>query len=210
MLTLRPFSAIIVKDQLKALKCAKNYLIQEFYPEQRRVVIKTLDTKKELRLLDDDVITTCRNVHRVLTDDEENDDDMNDRLDQIKLSSTNKDSKALLRLHLHLLTDITQAYLPSSPTPHPSQQPNNRESIINNEFRIVFRGGKKTRNADSLNKLVLQKVDNPVVVGLLIEGTKASTFKMDIAYNGQYRMVELSQFHLLHNHGKKCSKFKQS
>lgn len=42
----------------------------------------------------------------------------------------------------------------------------------------------------ALNKLVLQKVDNPVVVGLLIEGTKASTFKMDIAYNGQSRMVE--------------------
>lgn len=126
MLTLRPFSAIIVKDQSKALKCAKNYLIQEFCklissfsfnfstpltifvictrslsnvflisnirtcfltrldPEQRRAIIRTLDTKKELRLLDDDVIITCRNVHRVLTDDEENDDDMNDRLDQTK------------------------------------------------------------------------------------------------------------------------------
>lgn len=53
-------------------------------PEQRRAIIRTLDTKKGLRLLDDGVIITCRNVHRVLTDDEENDDDMNDRLDQIK------------------------------------------------------------------------------------------------------------------------------
>ncbi|KAG1459297.1 hypothetical protein G6F46_005517 [Rhizopus delemar] len=46
----------------------------------------------------------------------------------------------------------------------------------------------------ALDKLVLYKVENPEVVGLLVEGIKVTAFKMDLAYNGQYRMVEMSQF----------------
>ncbi|CAO3629978.1 unnamed protein product [Mucor hiemalis] len=221
-------------------------------PEKRRATIKTLDTKKELRLLDDNVIITCRNVHRVLTDDEENDDDMNDRLEQIKLSSTNKDSKALVTIAssfigryntresshqdgeakliieglrpfimnciISSIKSATFDWLTYHLLPHPTH-PNNQtmipdftlfmDPLSTMNFELFFVEVKRPGNTSNgtlesdltklgkemqiaLNKLVLQKVDKPVVVGLLIEGTKASTFKMDIVYNGQYRMVELS------------------
>ncbi|KAG1046714.1 hypothetical protein G6F43_010812 [Rhizopus delemar] len=47
-----------------------------------------------------------------------------------------------------------------------------------------------------LNKLLKRKVENPEVVGLLLEGGQATAYKMDLLYNGQYRMVELSRFFL--------------
>ncbi|KAF7720915.1 hypothetical protein EC973_005775 [Apophysomyces ossiformis] len=49
----------------------------------------------------------------------------------------------------------------------------------------------------AVNKLVLQKVASPEVVGLLIEGDSAVAYKMDLVYNGQYRMIELSRFHFV-------------
>ncbi|KAI9322918.1 hypothetical protein BX666DRAFT_2017304 [Dichotomocladium elegans] len=49
-----------------------------------------------------------------------------------------------------------------------------------------------------LTKLVQYKVECPEVVGLLIEdGSKATAYRMDLLYNGQYRMVELSNFHFI-------------
>ncbi|KAG1521320.1 hypothetical protein G6F47_003389 [Rhizopus delemar] len=47
----------------------------------------------------------------------------------------------------------------------------------------------------ALNKLVVKKVKKPEVVGLLVEDHKAVAYKMDIKYNGQYRMIEISRFH---------------
>ncbi|PHZ11633.1 uncharacterized protein RHIMIDRAFT_244120 [Rhizopus microsporus ATCC 52813] len=47
----------------------------------------------------------------------------------------------------------------------------------------------------ALNKLVVKKVKKPEVVGLLAEDHKAVAYKMDIKYNGQYRMIEISRFH---------------
>ncbi|KAI7904958.1 uncharacterized protein BX663DRAFT_501159 [Cokeromyces recurvatus] len=182
---------------------------------------------------------------------------MNDRLDQTKLSNTNKDSKALVTIvssfidryntsessHQDgeakliieglrpfimncIISSIKSAkfdWLTYHLLPHPTH-PNNQTMISDftlfvdplstMNFELFFVEVKRPGNTSNgtlendltklgkemqiaLSKLVLQKVDNPVVVGLLIKGTKASTFKMDIAYNGQYRMVELSQFHLL-------------
>ncbi|KAG1048970.1 hypothetical protein G6F43_008679 [Rhizopus delemar] len=49
----------------------------------------------------------------------------------------------------------------------------------------------------ALNKSILRKVASPEVVGLLIEGYTATTYKMDLKFNGQYRMMELSRFHFV-------------
>ncbi|KAG0176082.1 hypothetical protein DFQ29_006602 [Apophysomyces sp. BC1021] len=50
----------------------------------------------------------------------------------------------------------------------------------------------------AVSKLVLKKVECPEVVGLLIEeGNTATAYKMDLQYNAQYRMVELSKFHFI-------------
>ncbi|KAI8967535.1 hypothetical protein BDF20DRAFT_840088 [Mycotypha africana] len=46
----------------------------------------------------------------------------------------------------------------------------------------------------ALDKLIEKKVKDPEVVALIVEGYKVTTFKMDLRYNGQYRMIELSSF----------------
>ncbi|KAG0738426.1 hypothetical protein G6F57_012260 [Rhizopus arrhizus] len=52
--------------------------------------------------------------------------------------------------------------------------------------------GKEMHTA--LNKLVKKKVKNPEVVGLLVEDCHAVAYKMDLEYDGQYRMIEMSRF----------------
>ncbi|CAO3651083.1 unnamed protein product [Mucor hiemalis] len=44
----------------------------------------------------------------------------------------------------------------------------------------------------ALNKLVLYRADSPEVVGILVEGYVATSYKMDLAFNGQYRMVKVN------------------
>ncbi|EPB88138.1 hypothetical protein HMPREF1544_05082 [Mucor circinelloides 1006PhL] len=51
----------------------------------------------------------------------------------------------------------------------------------------------------ALNKLIEKKVKDPEVVALLVEGYKVTTFKMDLQYNGQYRMIELNSFFIVRN-----------
>ncbi|CAO3660894.1 unnamed protein product [Rhizopus stolonifer] len=46
----------------------------------------------------------------------------------------------------------------------------------------------------ALDKLIEKKVKNPEIIALLVEGYKATAFKMDLRYNGQYRMIELNSF----------------
>ncbi|KAG1051327.1 hypothetical protein G6F43_006453 [Rhizopus delemar] len=46
----------------------------------------------------------------------------------------------------------------------------------------------------ALDKLMIKKVKNPEIVGIVVEDHTAIVFKMDLCYNGQYRMVELSKF----------------
>ncbi|CAO3704078.1 unnamed protein product [Rhizopus stolonifer] len=64
-------------------------------------------------------------------------------------------------------------------------------STINFELFIIELG-KEMKLA--IDKLVVYKVENPEIVGLLVEGVKVTAFKMDLAYNGQYRMLEMGQF----------------
>ncbi|KAI9004915.1 hypothetical protein CLU79DRAFT_782039 [Phycomyces nitens] len=47
----------------------------------------------------------------------------------------------------------------------------------------------------ALDKLAIFKVKDPVVVGLLVEGIEITSYKMDLKYNGQYRMIEMGQFY---------------
>ncbi|KAL0085068.1 hypothetical protein J3Q64DRAFT_1814507 [Phycomyces blakesleeanus] len=50
----------------------------------------------------------------------------------------------------------------------------------------------------TINKLVLQRVANQEIVGLLIkEDHVATSFKMDLKYNGQYRMMKISEFNFI-------------
>ncbi|KAG1466911.1 hypothetical protein G6F46_000479 [Rhizopus delemar] len=51
----------------------------------------------------------------------------------------------------------------------------------------------------AINKLILRKVKCPEVVGLLVEGYVATAYKMDLKFNGQYRMVEISKFNFTCN-----------
>ncbi|KAG0734888.1 hypothetical protein G6F57_007010 [Rhizopus arrhizus] len=51
------------------------------------------------------------------------------------------------------------------------------------------------RNAYCIKQVGGKKVKKPEVVGLLVEDHKAVAYKMDIKYNGQYRMIEISRFH---------------
>ncbi|EIE76307.1 hypothetical protein RO3G_01011 [Rhizopus delemar RA 99-880] len=46
----------------------------------------------------------------------------------------------------------------------------------------------------ALDNLMIKKVKNPEIVGIVVEDHTAIVFKMDLCYNGQYRMVELSKF----------------
>ncbi|KAG1041172.1 hypothetical protein G6F43_012143 [Rhizopus delemar] len=48
-----------------------------------------------------------------------------------------------------------------------------------------------------LDKMVAYKVDSPEVISLLIRGSKATVMKMDLLYNGQYRLIEISNFFIV-------------
>ena len=50
-----------------------------------------------------------------------------------------------------------------------------------------------------LNKLIRQDVSYPVVGGILLEGLKMITFKMDLKYPKSYRMIELASHNLFDN-----------
>lgn len=45
----------------------------------------------------------------------------------------------------------------------------------------------------ALNKLVEKMVKNPEIVGLLVEDCNAVAYKMNLEYNGQYQMLEISR-----------------
>ncbi|CAO3639221.1 unnamed protein product [Cunninghamella echinulata] len=49
-----------------------------------------------------------------------------------------------------------------------------------------------------LNELVNYKVESPVVVGLWVSGFFCKSYKMDLSYNGVYRLVQLDEFELPH------------
>ncbi|KAF7723503.1 hypothetical protein EC973_001878 [Apophysomyces ossiformis] len=51
----------------------------------------------------------------------------------------------------------------------------------------------------ALNKLVLEGVSSPEVVGLLVEGVHVCMYKMNLPYDGQYHLVQLSEFNLPRN-----------
>ncbi|CAO3651166.1 unnamed protein product [Cunninghamella echinulata] len=47
--------------------------------------------------------------------------------------------------------------------------------------------------------LVAEDIDQITVCGMLVKGIECSTYKMDLEYDGMYRMVQLGGFHLLRN-----------
>lgn len=50
----------------------------------------------------------------------------------------------------------------------------------------------------SLDKLMMQKVSNPEVVGIIIkEDHVATVFRMDLEFNGQYRMIKISELNFI-------------
>ncbi|CAO3682352.1 unnamed protein product [Rhizopus stolonifer] len=228
-------------------------------PEQRNAITKSLDIKMHSNFLKDEVILICRKIYKVLNDDQLSEDDLNDKIDKIKASSSSKDAKKFITIVSSFIDRYTsdsrqkegeakfiieglRPFLTScitSPTkgakyewltyhllPHPTHPINQTmvpdfvlyvDPISTMNFELFLVEVKRLGNYSNgsfekdlvklgkemqiaLNKLVLHKVNNPVVVGLLIEGTKAVVFRMDLAYNGQYRMVELSRFHFLCNY----------
>ncbi|CEP12192.1 hypothetical protein [Parasitella parasitica] len=50
-----------------------------------------------------------------------------------------------------------------------------------------------------LNMLIRQGVSHPVVGGILLEGFKMTTYKMDLQYPRTYRMIELASHSLFDN-----------
>ncbi|KAI9486922.1 MAG: hypothetical protein EXX96DRAFT_471779 [Benjaminiella poitrasii] len=54
----------------------------------------------------------------------------------------------------------------------------------------------------ALNKLIIYKVQKPTVMGLLVEGLKMTAFRMDLEFDGQYRMLEIAQVFLVRDN--KC------
>jgi hypothetical protein len=50
--------------------------------------------------------------------------------------------------------------------------------------------------AITLNKLVKKKVQNPSVCGMVVEYHFCTFYKVNLLFNGQYRMLELYRFHL--------------
>ncbi|KAI9364655.1 hypothetical protein BD770DRAFT_151365 [Pilaira anomala] len=65
--------------------------------------------------------------------------------------------------------------------------------INGNLEKDLIKLGKEMKLA--LDKLLQYKVKNPEVPRLLVEGIKITAYKMDLAYNGVYRMIELSEFY---------------
>ncbi|GAA5800827.1 hypothetical protein HPULCUR_006266 [Helicostylum pulchrum] len=49
----------------------------------------------------------------------------------------------------------------------------------------------------AVDKLITHKVDSPEIIGLLIRGLNVTVMKMDLQYNGQYRLIEISTFFLV-------------
>ncbi|CAO0796397.1 unnamed protein product [Mucor circinelloides] len=54
----------------------------------------------------------------------------------------------------------------------------------------------------ALNKLIIYKVQKPTVMGLLVEDLKMTAFRMDLEFDGQYRMLEIGQVFLVRDN--KC------
>lgn len=51
-----------------------------------------------------------------------------------------------------------------------------------------------------LNTIIKSNIEAPVVCGMLVEGYKCSTYKMDIPFPGVYRMINLQNFDICHDH----------
>ncbi|KAI8381205.1 uncharacterized protein BYT42DRAFT_613006 [Radiomyces spectabilis] len=52
-----------------------------------------------------------------------------------------------------------------------------------------------------IDKLVDEGVEDPMTVGMIVEGCHAKTYYMDLRFDGLYRMVEICQFDLPTNRG---------
>ncbi|KAI8637871.1 hypothetical protein BD408DRAFT_477957 [Parasitella parasitica] len=185
--------------------------------------MKNLNLKQYLEFMEDDMLIACRKMQRSLYNEEMNEEDA---VDLIKNSSNSKQMKIAVKItkdvipHIFKQTRRLTYHLLSPPefSSSPLMMPNYVlfvEPYSSITFELCFVEVKRKGNhykgnyeSDlvkmgkemqiSINKLILQKVTNPEVVGLLIkEDHVATAFKIDLKYNDQYRMMKISEFNFI-------------
>ncbi|KAG1460270.1 hypothetical protein G6F56_005988 [Rhizopus delemar] len=194
---------------------ANNCVLSKLPPDHQKVILRSFNSKQHLKPIDPEVMIACQQMHSILVNDEMTLDEAEEANDRIKATSQNTCVKIVTKTVSNLSIKFFNRHNSNNQTQGEATLIiENIRPYLNNctKYELFFVEVKRKGNYQNnhleddlvklgkemhtaLNKLVKKKVRNPEVVGLLVEDCRAVAYKMNLEYNGQYQMIEISRFY---------------
>ncbi|GAA5802401.1 hypothetical protein HPULCUR_007866 [Helicostylum pulchrum] len=163
--------------------------------------MNNLNITKGLNSIEETTVLTCFHVLKILQD-------ANDEIDKLRTTCVNQQSKTATRIMSSLLYKYFSSVQKDSESNLTIEtlRPFIKHIIVSTcaDIKLECNGtlendmvklGKEMKLA--VDKLITYKVDSPEITGLLIRGLNVTVMKMNLQYNGQYRLIEISTFFLV-------------